>query len=173
MYKNIKRKQKMIDQMQNNDINNSDNEEEEEENEEISNTVFSSKVMNSIFNKTLSSLNRSENGENTEQSINNFISQINDIEIKVNQINSNANANANGKNNSRIKKKIIVPIKMNKNFIGNNNNDKVVTRTILVKTRYCLNLLKERISIITRKEIPPFLLAKVAPNASSSVLALP
>ena len=123
MYKNIKRKQKMIDQMQNNDINNSDNEEEEEENEEISNTVFSSKVMNSIFNKTLSSLNRSENGENTEQSINNFISQINDIEIKVNQINSNANANANGKNNSRIKKKIIVPIKMNKNFIGNNNNN--------------------------------------------------
>ena len=121
MYKNIKRKQKMIDQMQNNDINNSDNEEEEEENEEMSNTVFSSKVMNSIFNKTLSSLNKSDNGGNSEQSINNFINQINDIEIKVNKINPNADAIL--KNNDKIKKKIVVPIKMNKNFIGNNNNN--------------------------------------------------
>ena len=87
MYKNIKRKQKMIDQMQNNDINNSDNEEEEEENEEISNTVFSSKVMNSIYRKTLSTLNKSDNGGNSEQSINNFINQINDFETKAKQIN--------------------------------------------------------------------------------------
>ena len=47
MYKNIKRKQKMIDQMQNNDIN-SEFEEDEESNEDISNTVFSSRVINSI-----------------------------------------------------------------------------------------------------------------------------
>ena len=101
MYKNIKRKQKMIDQMQNNDINNSENEEEEEENEEISNTVFSSKVMNSIYNKTLSSLNRSYKDGNSEQSINNFISQIDDIEIKANQINS-APKNDNVINNDNI-----------------------------------------------------------------------
>ena len=109
MYKNIKRKQKMIDQMQNNDINNSDNEEEEEENEEISNTVFSSKVMNSIFNKTLSTLNKSDNG-NTEQSINNFVSQINDIEVKANQ----TKTNVENKKIKKIHKNIILPNKMNK-----------------------------------------------------------
>ena len=102
MYKNIKRKQKMIDQMQNNDINNSDNEEEEEENEEISNTVFSSKVM-------LSTLNKSDNG-NTEQSINNFVSQINDIEVKANQ----TKTNVENKKIKKIHKNIILPNKMNK-----------------------------------------------------------
>ena len=117
MYKNIKRKQKMIDQMQNNDINNSDNEEEEEENEEISNTVFSSKVMNSIYNKTLSTLNKSDNGGNSEQSINNFISQINDIEFKVNQ----TSANDDNKGTKKFQKKIILPVKMNKNFLTSNN----------------------------------------------------
>ena len=122
MYKNIKRKQKMIDQMQNNDINNSENEEEEEENEEISNTVFSSKVMNSIYNKTLSSLNRSYKDGNSEQSINNFISQIDDIEIKANQINSNTNPDL--KNAKKFQKKIILPIKMNKNILTNNANNK-------------------------------------------------
>ena len=123
MYKNIKRKQKMIDQMQNNDINNSDNEEEEEENEEISNTVFSSKVMNSIYNKTLSSLNKSENGNNTEQSINNFISKINDIEENANKVNSNSNKNADNKSGKKFQKKIVLPIKMNKNFTNNNTNN--------------------------------------------------
>ena len=59
MYKNIKRKQKMIDQMQNNDIN-SEFEEDEESNEDISNTVFSSRVINSICKRTLSTLNKSQ-----------------------------------------------------------------------------------------------------------------
>ena len=121
MYKNIKRKQKMIDQMQNNDINNTDNEEEEEENEDISNTVFSSKVMNSIYNRTLSSLNRSDNGGNSEQSINNFIGKINDIETKANYI--NLNTNTDNKNTKKFQKKIILPIKTNKNSLTNNNNN--------------------------------------------------
>ena len=60
MYKNIKRKQKMIDQMQNNGINNSEYEEDEDSNEEISNTVFSSRVINSIYGKTITALNKSE-----------------------------------------------------------------------------------------------------------------
>ena len=116
MYKNIKRKQKMIDQMQNNDINNSENEEEEEENEEISNTVFSSKVMNSIYRKTLSTLNKSDNGGNSEQSINNFINQINDYETKAKQINQNDK----NKNTKKFQKNIILPVKMNKIFMNNN-----------------------------------------------------
>ena len=120
MYKNIKRKQKMIDQMQNNDINNSDNEEEEEENEEISNTVFSSKVMNSIYRKTLSTLNKSENGGNSEQSINNFINQINDFETKANQVSQDDK----NKNTKKFQKNIILPVKMNKVFMNNNGYTK-------------------------------------------------
>ena len=84
MYKNIKRKQKMIDQMQNNGINNSEYEEDEESNEDISNTVFSSRVINSIYSKTITTLNKNENDGNTEQSINDFLDKINLIENKVN-----------------------------------------------------------------------------------------
>ena len=83
MYKNIKRKQKMIDQMQNNDIN-SDYEEDEESKEDISNTVFSSKVINSIYKKTLTTLNKSENSKYTEQSMNDFLEKFNQIEKEIN-----------------------------------------------------------------------------------------
>ena len=114
MYKNIKRKQKMIDQMQNNDVNNSENEEEEEENEEISNTVFSSRVMNSICRKTLSTLNKSDNEGKSEQSINNFISQISEIENKANQINQIDK----NKNTKKIQKNIILTIKIKKKYIN-------------------------------------------------------
>ena len=120
MYKNIKRKQKMIDQMQNNDVNNSENEEEEEENEEISNTVFSSRVMNSICRKTLSTLNKSDNEGKSEQSINNFISQISEIETKANQINQIDK----NKNTKKFQKNIILPVKMNKIFMNNNGYTK-------------------------------------------------
>ena len=82
MYKNIRRKQKMIDQMQNNDIN-SEYEEDEESNEDMSNTIFSSKVINSIYRKTLSTLNKSNNSKNTEQSINGFLEKINNIENNI------------------------------------------------------------------------------------------
>ena len=85
MYKNIKRKQKMIDQMQNNGNNYSEYEEEDEDsNEEISNTVFSSRVINSIYSKTITTLNKSDNDGNTEQSINDFLGKINIIENKIN-----------------------------------------------------------------------------------------
>ena len=107
MYKNIKRKQKMIDQMQNNN-NYSDYEEDEESNEDISNTVFSSRVINSIYNRTLTTLNKSEAGGNTEQSINDFINKINVIENNAqknlknnNYINNNRNNEQKSKNNSK------------------------------------------------------------------------
>ena len=120
MYKNIKRKQKMIDQMQNIDINNTDNEEEEEENEDMSNTVFSSRVMNSIYNKTLSSLNRSNNNDgNSEQSINNFISKISNIENNINNA-IKINMQNGGKNSKKYQKNIILPFKINKNILTNN-----------------------------------------------------
>ena len=110
MYKNIRRKQKMIDQMQNNDIN-SEYEEDEESNEDMSNTIFSSKVINSIYRKTLSTLNKSNNSKNTEQSINGFLEKINNIE---NNIKNKENKNLNSKNNQHNKE-------MRNNFLINNN----------------------------------------------------
>ena len=87
MYKNIKRKQKIIDQMQNNDINDECNG-YDDSNEDISNTVFSPRVINSIYSKTITTLNKSDMNEdiskNTEQSINDFLSKINLIENKMN-----------------------------------------------------------------------------------------
>ena len=82
MYKNIRRKQKMIEQIHNKGNNNSENEEEDKSND-LSNIIFSSQVINSIYGKTISTVNKSENNENTEQSINEFLGKINKIENKI------------------------------------------------------------------------------------------
>ena len=87
MYKNIKRKQKMIDQMQNNKNKNRgfDYEEEDEDSiEDVSNTVFSSRIMNSICRRTLTTINKSDNDGNSEKSINDFLDKINNIENRIN-----------------------------------------------------------------------------------------
>ena len=88
MYKNIKRKQKMIDQMQNNKNKNKNKDFESEENEDsiedVSNTVFSSRIMNSICRRTLTIINKSENDGNSEKSINDFLDKINNIENRIN-----------------------------------------------------------------------------------------
>jgi hypothetical protein len=125
MYKNIKRKQKMIDQMQNNGINYSEYEEDEESNTEISNTVFSSRVINSIYNKTLASVNKSDNDGNTEQSISDFITKINAIENKINICRKN-NKNSNDKNKKKekmtSKENLINKNKINEKEIHLNDN---------------------------------------------------
>ena len=125
MYKNIKRKQKMIDQMQNNDIHNSEIEEDEDEDEDISNTIFSSRVIDSIYNKTLTTLNKSEKGEdiskNTVQSIKEFIGKINLIEnkVKLNCLRNNYvkkdNKNKSQKDAPILMKKFSKEILFNKN----------------------------------------------------------
>ena len=117
MYKNIKRKQKMIDQMQNNGINCSDLEEDEESNEDISNTVFSSRVINSIYGKTITTLNKSEIDGNTEQSINDFLGKINLIENKINSCLKN---NFISKEN-KTQKELHPNKKLQKEFIINKN----------------------------------------------------
>ena len=117
MYKNIKRKQKMIDQMQNNGNNESEYEEDEDSNEEMSNTVFSSKVMNSIYRKTLTTLNKSDNG-NSEQSINDFLNKINDIENKANNACLKNNFIKNGNKYVKSQKEIFLPMKkLHKEFL--------------------------------------------------------
>ena len=117
MYKNIKRKQKMIDQMQNNGNNDSEFEEDEDSNEEMSNTVFSSKVMNSIYRKTLTTLNKSENG-NSEQSINDFVGKLNNIENKVNNNCLKNNFIKNTNKYIKSQKEMVLPMKkLHKEFL--------------------------------------------------------
>ena len=117
MYKNIKRKQKMIDQMQNNGNNDSEYEEDEDSNEEMSNTVFSSKVMNSIYRKTLTTLNKSENG-NSEQSINDFVGKLNNIENKVNNNCLKNNFIKNTNKYIKSQKEMVLPMKkLHKEFL--------------------------------------------------------
>ena len=132
MYKNIKRKQKMIDQMQNNDIN-SEFEEDEESNEDISNTVFSSRVINSIYKRSLSSVNKSHNSKNTEQSINEFLEKIEEMENNIkNKYDKNSNLLNLESNQNKIKK-MRNNILMNKNKtpsksikLNNNQDNKVI-----------------------------------------------
>ena len=125
MYKNIKRKQKMIDQIQNNNIN-SEYEEDEESNEDMSNTVFSSRVINSIYKKTLTISNKSMNSKNTEQSVNNFLDNINNIENNVKTMKNKEKAKI--LSNNFLGNKIKSPsndVKINSNSTNNNiNNDK-------------------------------------------------
>ena len=113
MYKNIKRKQKIIDQMQNNDINDEYNE-YDDSNEDMSNTVFSPRVINSIYSKTITTLNKSDMNEdlskNTEQSINDFLSKINLIENKM-----NVNKNKSRKDSSLTMKNSSKDFLFNKN----------------------------------------------------------
>ena len=114
MYKNIKRKQKMIDQMQNNNID-SEYECFDNSNDDMSNTIFRSKIMNSIYRRTLT-LNKSDNG-NSEQSINNFVNKINDIENKIKN-NCLKNNFVNGNKYGKSQKEIMLPMtKFNKNYL--------------------------------------------------------
>ena len=111
MYKNIKRKQKMIDQMQNNGNNESEYEEDEESNEDMSNTVFSSKVMNSIYSRTLSTLNKSDLGGNSDQSINDFISKISNLENQINNADIKNNLYKNSSKFLKSQKEMVLPMK--------------------------------------------------------------
>ena len=122
MYKNIKRKQKMIDQMQNNNID-TEYEDYENSNEEMSNTIFKSKIMNSIYRRTLTTLNKSENG-NSEQSINNFVCKINNIENNANN-NYLKNNFINGNKYGKSQKEIMLSMnKFNKNILAQKNSPK-------------------------------------------------
>ena len=133
MYKNIKRKQKMIDQMQNKAKNESDSEENEDSNEEISNTIFSSRVMNSIYCKTITTLNKSDLGGNSEQSINDFLNKINNIENKVKKDEVKKNLVKNISKYTKSQKEIFIPIKkINKDLFY----DKYIPKTSRTNSNY-------------------------------------
>ena len=114
MYKNIKRKQKMIDNMQNSDEDNSN---EEDENSSTEEKIFTTHAMNSINSKTHSLY------FNTESKINNSNSKS-DISIKnfINKI-SGIEENANKKKIKVLTKKVSSATNiLNTHFHNNNNN---------------------------------------------------
>ena len=163
MYKNIKRKQKMIDQMQNNDIN-SEYEEDEESNEDISNTVFSSRVINSICKRTLSTLNKSQNSKNTEQSINEFLEKIEKIEYEKN--NSNLFKFDNSQN--KIKKfflmnKTKTPLKSLK--LNNNQNNKVID----IQINYTKKMPQKKINFSRSKNTNPIFINSYTYKAKNNI----
>ena len=113
MYKNIKRKQKVIDQINNNYYKDKkyseDEEDENSSNEYYSNTIFNKDILNSIYNKSNYSKNTLFNITNSTNTINDFINKITDLEKEKEK---------------RIKKK-----KIDKN----NNNSKTLSNILLNK----------------------------------------
>ena len=128
MYKNIKRKQKMIDNMQNSD--DEDNSNEEDENSSTEERIFTTHARNSINSKTHSLYFNTEskaNNSNTKSdiSIKNFINKISIIE-----------ENANKKKIKILSKKISSATNiLNTHFQNNNNN----TTTHNNKIKYYFN----------------------------------
>ena len=115
MYKNIKRKQKMIDNMQNSEEDDSN---EEDENSSTEEKIFTTHAMNSINSKTHSLY------FNTESKINNSNSKS-DISIKnlINKI-SGIEENANKKKIKILTKKVSSATNiLNTHFHNNNNNN--------------------------------------------------
>ena len=95
MYKNIKRKQKIIDQMQedNNNKSNFNEYSQIESFENMTNTVFNSRVMNSIYNKSNTNRKDLKNNSsiNTSGSITKFLDEVNNIEKNTNKKLNNNN----------------------------------------------------------------------------------
>ena len=166
MYKNIKRKQKMIDQMQNNDLN-SEFEEDEESNEDISNTVFSSRVINSICKRTLSTLNKSQNSKNTEQSIYEFLEKIEKIEYEKNNSNLFKFDNSQNKikklSNNFLMNKTKTPLKSLK--LNNNQNNKVID----IQINYTKKMPQKKINFSRSKNTNPIFINSYTYKAKNNI----
>ena len=156
MYKNIKKKQKVIDQMRDNGKKNWKLEEVENSDEEISSKLFSSRVMNSIYNKTITTLNKSEIDGNNEQSIINLINKISAIENRIN----NYSIKSGRKSNKSKKEAFLTIKKLNKELLFskftqkinrlNNNYKNIINNKIL--SNYNLKKKKINIKITNSKE---------------------
>ncbi len=126
MYKNIKRKQKMIDQMQNNNDDN-DDEEEEEEGEDLPNIILNTKAMNSINSFTMSIFGNDSISKNskTETSVNNLLNKINNYERNAQKI------KVRNKNNRKSNTNNLNKNKLTHNNIGRGNNHLIQKKTVI------------------------------------------
>ena len=152
MYKNIKKKQKMIDQLQNENVHfeNEDENEENKEDEKLSNTIFNSKALNSIESLTTSlycNINNNNTDENnndqtnsiineSDNSVKNLLNQIDKSEKKIEKTkleNKFANKTFNFNNlkkNKKIKAKSNILIEKSKKKLSNSIYNKAISAII-------------------------------------------
>ena len=107
MYKNIKRKQKVIDQINNNNYKQfSENDDEYSISEYYNNTIFTKEILNSIYNRSNSSnktniLNSTISKSSLNGSLNNFINKITNIEKEKEKLKTKVKKLDNINNNSK------------------------------------------------------------------------
>ena len=145
MYKNIKRKQKMIDNMQNSDDDENSN--EEDENSSTEERIFTTHARNSINSKTHSLYFNTEskiNNSNTKSdiSIKNFINKISVIE-----------ENANKKKIKILTKKISSATNILNTHFQNNNNNNTTTHNNKIKYYFNNNNSKNKNNINKKEKI--------------------
>ena len=153
MYKNIKRKQKMIDQMK-------DSEESEESHNSSYYTIFTKNVMNSINSITKSICNNNDNDSNNLSVESNLSIKklINKLSIqdkkdkKENEIKNELKKNIKNMDNNNIKGKII---RNKQNFIFNNPSKNKIISALLspkIKAKLIENNSKKNIKNSLSKE---------------------
>ena len=106
MYKNIKRKQKVIDQMQGKSYDDTEEEEENEDKEFLDSRVFSTDAMKSIESFTMSLYNNTSNSKTkTDSGINELIDKLNNFENQAKLIKNNIKNDKSSRNYKINKKK--------------------------------------------------------------------
>ncbi len=140
MYKNIKKKQKMIDQLQNENVEceNEDENEEHKEDQKLSNTIFDSKALNSIDSLTMSLYDNLNNHNIDNSNIDQTNSKINESDNSVNNLLNQIEKTEKKMEKTKLKNKFA-----NKTFILNNfkKNKKIKAKsnTLIGKSKNQLN----------------------------------
>ena len=139
MYKNIKRKQKLIEQVQNINKNNFYYEDENKENEILTSKVFTSNVMDSINSFTMSLYNNTSNNKTkTDTDAIDLFVKINTFEKQAEMIKNNIKNSKNSKISRNYYKGIKKKQNKNSNALSNNiigslfsNNTKSINEKLL------------------------------------------
>ena len=172
MYKNIKRKQKVIDQMQGKSEDDSEDETNEEK-EVLDTRIFNTRVLNSINSFTMSLYyNTSNNKSKSDSSVNKLLLKLNKFEKKSELFKRKLKYD-NSRNYIGIKKKQIISNKALSNNIHSlltnsktNNNEK--------KNKNSLNKISDSLkiekTIFSNKTSPKFLTKKILSSTPSKII---
>ena len=172
MYKNIKRKQKVIDQMQGKSEDDSEDETNEEK-EVLDTRIFNTRVLNSINSFTMSLYyNTSNNKSKSDSSVNKLLLKLNKFEKKSELFKRKLKYD-NSRNYIGIKKKQIISIKALSNNIHSlltnsktNNNEK--------KNKNSLNKISDSLkiekTIFSNKTSPKFITKKILSSTPSKII---
>ncbi len=132
MYKNIKRKQKLIEQVQNINKNNFYYEDENKENEILTSKVFTSNVMDSLNSFTMSLYNNTSNNKTkTDTDAIDLVVKINTFEKQAERIKNNIK---NSKN-SKISRKYYKGIKKKQNKYSNALSNNIIGSLVSYNTK--------------------------------------